>query len=99
MIVKKEQNRIESVTGPEVMQKYKFEVDALRARFKMMHSTGAFFDRSPSTSESEQNAEVSSGRLFYLKLWRARSPFHSKWEKERKAGGQDRQFSLKKYFK
>ena len=39
-------------------QKYKFEVDALRARFKMMHSTGAFFDRSPSTSESEQAAEV-----------------------------------------
>ena len=63
MIVEKKQNRIESVTGPEVKQKYKFEVDALRARFKMMHSTGAFFDRSPSTSESEQNAEVSSGRL------------------------------------
>ena len=63
LIVEKKQNRIESVTGPEVKQKYKFEVDALRARFKMMHSTGAFFDRSPSTSESEQNAEVSSGRL------------------------------------
>ena len=40
-------------------QKAQFEVEALRARFKMMASTGAFFDRSPSTSESEQIAEVS----------------------------------------
>lgn len=40
----------------QLRQKYKFEVDALRARFKMMQTTGAL-DRSPSTSESELSAE------------------------------------------
>merc|ERR1712029_1079159 len=38
-------------------QKYKSEVDAMRASFNTMHSTGAFFDHSPSSSELEQAAD------------------------------------------
>ena len=43
----------------ELTMKSKREMDALRSRFKMMQTTGALLDRSPSCSESEMSLEVS----------------------------------------
>ena len=44
----------------QLTMKAKREVDALRARFKVMQSTGALLDRSPSVSESDSlSLEVS----------------------------------------
>ena len=43
----------------ELSMKSKREMDALRSRFKMMQTTGALLDRSPSCSESEMSLEVS----------------------------------------
>ncbi len=45
----------------QLTKKSKCEIDALRKRFKMMQTTGAF-DRSPSCSESELSIEV---KIYY----------------------------------
>ena len=42
----------------ELTMKSKRELDALKSRFKMMQTTGALLDRSPSVSESEMSLEV-----------------------------------------
>ena len=53
-----EQNKALQLQAKQMRSKFKCDMDGLRARFKMMQTTGAL-DRSPSASESELSLEVS----------------------------------------
>ena len=52
-----ERNLALQLQAKQLRAKFKCDMDGLRARFKMMQTTGAL-DRSPSTSESELSIEV-----------------------------------------
>ena len=54
----------------ELTLKSKREMDALRSRFKMMQTTGALLDRSPSCSESEMSLEVSILSAIFVCIFR-----------------------------